>query len=312
MAIVSVNRVGTLTGDERTRKITEQYQVVLDAPTIDINVIADHPDLPKQGDPHPQVNWLFVFNRRYQVELESRLRWVVEVDYEQAIVDDDLFDKFLEGSQVNPFTQPELRPPRKAWRTAEVLRPERFNRCTTKFGELRNSSGTIFETYFPGTLIKNTAGVPPVEPPQRRAFNRIFTLTRYEANYDESNSDNYLGRANATVFKGKPEYTVLCTLMDAENVYVKSATGDRRELALVTYQFEYDPNGQWEDIPNVSMVELVAGERKTILDSDGSPMSHAVFLDVDGAPIDDADGTTAELYTRHFFYEEADFNTLGL
>jgi hypothetical protein len=289
--------------------------VVLDLPSTDDSDIWAHPSLPRIGDTHPDYGWLFVWDRRLRKgEEESRLIVDVEIEYRQVIVDDDTLETVLQSSQPQLFTNPEFRPPTKTWRTAEVIRPLRRHQCTTRNGELRNSTGVLLQVASDNFIV-NTAGEPPTDPPQYRAFNRVFTLTRYEDNYDESLSDLYLGRVNSSTFKGKPEYTVMCTLIDAENKYVQSGNG-LRELALVTYQFEYDRFGHWEDIPNVSLKKWDGTESVaiTVDDENGNqmPIATPMFLDETGDVIPEDDIPGAEVWIRTYPYEEADFDTLGL
>lgn len=311
MAVVSINKLNEVSGSERGTRLVIPYQVVLDDPNTSIDDIYAHPDLPLLGSSHPQIPYLFVFDRTPRQSQDSRLIMVIEVDYQQAIVDNDILDTVLGAAQPNLLEYPEQQNPIKSWRTSEVLRPERYHRCTTKQGQLRQNGSTI-ASIASGRLITNTALIPPEVPPQRRVFNRVFTLTRFEVNWSDSKADPYLGHVNQTTFKGKAPYTVMCTMMDAENKYVRTG-GVLRELALVTYQFEYDRDGHWEDIPNVSTVVLDAGGAQVqLVDSNDTPIVNPVFLDEDGAQIPAASLPTAETYIRAFFYEEAEFNNLGL
>lgn len=310
MAVTSVNRIGTVSGSERSMQLTEVYQAITDSPSTDVNAVLADAGCPQPGQPHPEVSWLFVRDRRPQRQLESRLLWNIEIEYAQFQVTDDILDKVLESSNPYEFEYPEFRPPTKQWRTSEVLRPERFHRCTTRDGQIRQGGSSIL-SISSGNLITNTAGITPDVPPQRRAFNRVFTLTRFEANWDDSKADPYLGFVNSAPFKGKAAYTVLCTMMDAENRYVRTG-GILRELALVTYQFEYDRDGQWEDIPNVSTVEFDGADYVQLLDSAGTPISTPVFLDELGLKIDPANLPADETFIRTFSYEEVDFNDLEL
>lgn len=315
MAVLSINKRSGRSGDEGAMRYEHHYFAVLDDAATPDNEIFGHPDLPQYLDPHPLFGWLFVRNRKLSVPTEDEdRRTIVEViiEYEQLVVDDDVLETVLASANPALLTQPELRLPTKSWRTAEVIRPLRAH--IGRDGEVVNRSNAVVDTFIAGSLITNTARIPPDTPPQYRAFNRVFTLTRYEASYDESLSDNYLGRANSTTFKGKPEYTVLCTLIDAENKYVTAdGGGGSRELALVTYQFEYDANGQWEDIPNVSLEQLNAAgdDWEKIVDENGDPIQHPVPIDIDGRKVD-ADGLpSGELVIRTYPYLEADFNELG-
>lgn len=311
MAVVSISKHGDLTGSERQGRLVQPYVVVVDDPATTLNEIFAHPSLPVQGASHPEIGWLFVFDRRPAFTQDMEEVRIVEVEYAQIVLDNDLLDKVLATSNPLTLEFPELNPPTKQWRTSETIVPERFHRCSTRDGELRDSAGTVVASIASGKLLTNTALIPPVDPPMRRSFGRVFNLTRFENFWTDSLSDPYLGRTNATTWKGKARGTVLCTKMDASNKYVRTM-GTLRELVVVEYEFEYTPLGHWEDHPNVGVTKFNGSSHVAILDDEENPISDPVPLDEAGEPIDPADLPDDELHIRQYKYEEGEFNNLQL
>lgn len=312
MAVVSINRLNRQSTDEQSLRITEVYLAVLDDGNTPLEEIMTHSDMPKPGDAHPEYSWLFVLNRPRRQEQESRLLSEFEVVYGQFIINDDTIDKILQGGDPITLTEPEQRPPTYTWRTVEVQKPLRYHRCTTRGGEVVKGDGTVMLTIASGKMVRNTAMIPFDPPPSYRAFHRVYTARRFESTWNDAAASGFLFRVNSTPFAGKDPYTVICSQLDAETVYVNDGSGAPRLLYAVSYQFEWDEEGQWVDVPNVSAMEFDGSEYTWITDSNGDKVAHAVYLDEAGLALPAGDVEADEMMIRVYPYEETDFSALGL
>jgi hypothetical protein len=313
MAVVGIYKRSAFDGEEFDQRYHHAYFAVLDDPNTPHTEIWGHPDVPAFNSPHPEYGYLFAIDRKLGRPQDEEGRLVVDIDihYGQRVSDNDFLEQVLATSNPAAITNPEIRLPTKAWRTQEVLRPVRHH--VGRIGELRDRFFGGVSLYVPGSFIVNTARVPPEVPSQYRAFNRLFTFTRWEKNYTDEVAALYLGKVNSVTFLGYPDYTVLCTQIDAETRYViPDGGGLPVEYAFVTYGFEYDERGHWEDIPNVSMLQIsIDGlDIERIEDVDGELVPHPVPLDAAGRPIPLNLLPDQELTIRHFPYHEVDLNNI--
>lgn len=312
MAVVSVNRLSEQSGSERSLELSEVYRVVLDDANTPLTDIVNHPDMPQPGQPHPEYSYMFVLDRKPAQSMDSRLVRDFTVEYGQYVIGDDTIDKILQGGDPITLTQPEQRPPVYSWRTVEVQKPLRYHRCSTKNGEVVKGDGTVMASIASGKMVRNTAMIPFDPPPMYRAFHRVYTARRFESTWDDELASAYLFRVNSTPFAGKDPYTVICSQLDAETVYVNDGGGAPRLLYAVSYQFEWDEEGQWVDIPNVSAMEFDGSDYTWITDSEGDKVAHPVYLDEAGLALSAGDVEADEMMIRVYPYEQTDFSSLGL
>lgn len=312
MAVISVNRLSSQSGSEKALELTEVYRVVLDDANTPLPEIMDHPDMPQYGSPHPEIGYIFCLDRKPAQDQDSRTVRDFNVEYGQIILDDDTIAKILQGGDPVALTQPELRPPKAAWRTVEVQKPLRYHRH--RAGEVRDRNGVLSGALIvltAGSPIRNTAGIEPEVPGTYRAFNRVLSFTRFETTFSDPYARQYLGHVNSASFGGTEDYTVLCTLFDAEEVYVQNGT-EVRKLYAVSYAFEHDMEGHWQDVPNVSGEYFDGTDYEPILDKSGFPVRHPVQLKIDGTVKTAVEASTSEIFIRTYPYPEADLNDLGI
>jgi hypothetical protein len=161
-----------------------------------------------------------------------------------------------------------------------------------------------------GETITNAAG-DPLEGLEREREESSWTLTKY---YDEGDDSTilthisaYAGRVNSSSWAGGDPLTWKCYFKGAKKQSISKLDGDDDggllEYVESRWEFRYEPD-TWKLMPwDVGFMELVSGERKTILGSDGKPVKQPVALNANGTKktagqkpdvINDGDG--AEIY----------------
>lgn len=177
-----------------------------------------------------------------------------------------------------------------------------------------------------GDMIVNAAG-DPLEGLQKEREEKTWTLTKFYT--DDSwiaDVDLYAGSVNSDTWDGGDPGTWKCyfksakrreienvargkTASDAgEGTPVSGGTDEVLKLVETVWEFRYEPD-TWKAMPwDVGFHELVSGERKAIVGSDGKSVKQPVALSSNGtkkadgeAPDVIRDGDGAELYPTTTF-----------
>jgi hypothetical protein len=151
----------------------------------------------------------------------------------------------------------------------------------------------------------NSAGDPVDGLTEERALVK-FTYTNTKASEpDFEDLIGYVNTTNKTDFLGCPRRTLRCLGFSGE-------FDDRNQLWSVSVEFLYDPKTWVVEYYDVGFHEIVAGERRVILDIQGNPVTKPVPLNGNGAAVDPGiigiGSTEGWLKTRRVFpYAEKDF-----
>ena len=173
------------------------------------------------------------------------------------------------------------------------------------FWERAGGTSTVpaFEDAY-GESICNAAG-DPIEGLEREREEKTWTLTKY---YDDDSwiedADLYAGAINSDAWAGGDPFTWKCyfkgaKLREIQNVSrdkeassdgegdpVAGGTDENLKVVETVWEFRYEP-GEWKLKPwDCGFMELVSGERKTIVGGDGKPVKQPVALNSDGTKKD--------------------------
>jgi hypothetical protein len=159
-----------------------------------------------------------------------------------------------------------------------------------------------------GDTITNAAG-DPLEGLEKEREETSWSFVKYyedEASL-ESDISAYAGKINSAEWAGGDEKTWKCYFKGAKKQSISKLDGDddagTLEYIESRWEFRYDPE-TWKLMPwDVGFMELVSGERKTIVGQDGKPVKQPVALNADGtkkspgtAPSVINDGDGADVY----------------
>lgn len=177
-----------------------------------------------------------------------------------------------------------------------------------------------------GVMITNAAG-DPVEGLQREREEKTWTLTKfYEDDSWVDDVDLYAGSVNGDTWGGGDAGTWKCYFKSAkrreiENVArdktasdagegepMEGGTDESLKLVETVWEFRYEPD-TWKAMPwDVGFHELVSGERKAIVGSDGKAVKQPVALNSNGTKKADGEapdvirgGDGADLYPTTTF-----------
>lgn len=136
--------------------------------------------------------------------------------------------------------------------------------------------------------ICNAAG-DPLEGLEKEREESSWTLTKYYTANATLEADilAYAGKVNASAWAGGAAKTWKCYFKGAKRQAVSKLDGvdDAGELKFIEsrWEFRYEPD-TWKLMPwDVGFMELVSGERKTILGNDGKPVKQPVALNSNGS-----------------------------
>lgn len=177
-----------------------------------------------------------------------------------------------------------------------------------------------------GEMIVNSAG-DPIEGLEKEREEKTWTLTKFYAD-DAWMGDvaAYAGAVNSDTWDGGDPLTWKCYFKSAKRREIQNVSRDKtassdsegsattggtdEDLVFVetVWEFRYEPE-TWKAMPwDVGFHELVDGERKAIVGSDGKAVKQPVALNTDGtkktageAPSVIRDGEGAELYPQAAF-----------
>jgi hypothetical protein len=134
--------------------------------------------------------------------------------------------------------------------------------------------------------ITNAAG-DPLEGLEREREEVAWSLVRcYTSDANFGSASTYAGTVNSSSWSNYPAKTVKCYLKSAKKVSVSkldgSADGQTLDYIEAHWEFRYDPD-TWKCKPwDVGFTELVSGDRKTVVGSDGRPVKQPVALNSNG------------------------------
>jgi hypothetical protein len=138
-----------------------------------------------------------------------------------------------------------------------------------------------------GVVITNSAK-DPLEGLEREREERGWGLTKFYANDADWTAarDAYAGKVNSATWAGGAAKTWKCYFKGAKIREISKFEGDTDGGTLkfveTQWEFRYEPD-TWSCKPwDVGFMELVSGQRKVILGSDGKPVKQPVALNSDG------------------------------
>lgn len=138
-----------------------------------------------------------------------------------------------------------------------------------------------------GDTITNAAG-DPLEGLEKEREESSWTLTKYYTSSSTLETDiaAYAGKVNSGTWAGGAAKTWKCYFKGAKRQAVSKLDGvdDAGELEFIEsrWEFRYEPD-TWKLKPwDVGFMELVSGERKTIVGNDGKPVKQPVALNSNG------------------------------
>jgi hypothetical protein len=166
-----------------------------------------------------------------------------------------------------------------------------------------------------GTAITNSAK-DPIEGLEKEREESSWSLIKtYEAQADlEADISAAAGAVNDAAWAGNDEKCWKCYFKGAQKRSISKFDGDEDggllEYIESRWEFRLDP-GTWKCMPwDVGFMELVSGQRKAILGSDGKPVKQPVGLNANGtkqspgsAPNVINDGDGVDLYPTADFGE---------
>lgn len=138
-----------------------------------------------------------------------------------------------------------------------------------------------------GDIITNAAK-DPIEGLERERADIGWILTKCYANDAALEADivAYSGRTNSGTWAGYGEHQWKCDYMGSEGKEISKFESDEDDGVLkyveAQWEFRHDPQ-TWKCMPwDCGFMELVSGQRKAILGSDGKPVKQPVALNSDG------------------------------
>lgn len=261
MAVVSYQRIvdGTSLAGKfgESLQATERWQIRVDTPTTTKNsmltFIATTAGV-KWGSAHFEFSALKAMEFDFAPESKDGLRWILTVRY------------YIPPTAKTPKTNGI---PEDVW---------------------ERSGGTTTIPAFTdkdGVTICNAAG-DPLEGLEEEREETSWSLTKYYTASATLETDiaAYAGKVNSGTWAGGAAKTWKCYFKGAKRQSVSKLDGtdDAGTLDFIEsrWEFRYDPT-TWKLMPwDVGFMELVSGERKTILGNDGKPVKQPVALNSNG------------------------------
>lgn len=159
-----------------------------------------------------------------------------------------------------------------------------------------------------GNAILNSAG-DPFDPPLVIDDSRpVIQFTRNELTFDAALAYSYRDKLNSAIWNGGAPKTWK----------INAITGKRDFHAevgfywIVDYEFEYNPLTWRKIILNQGMTQKVGGVKKSILSSDGVPISQPAPLSSSGAQVPPSSLPGSAVWLTFDVYETTDFAAFNL
>ena len=220
--------------------------------------------LPVVYEPHPTDPQSFAKSATCRPDSGSAGKtWIVTVTYDNKVELD-------QGGDGAPETDPTLRAPKVSWSGA-------------KFSKRVNKDRD-------GNAVLNSARQPFDPPPERDMSRRVLTITRIEADYDDSVAEDYEDAVNSDTFYGRAPGKAKMDSITAHRHYENGT-----KYWEVTYVIHFSKDG-WQleglDIGNKYMdadgaIWPTDGNVKKLLDGEGGLLADdedAVYLPFDVYP----------------------------
>ncbi len=286
MAVVSVNIIseGLRSWKElgAGRGYTVQYLVILDDPTDSPGVARTAGGIPEVGDAYAWDVTATCKRVEATVASESRLKYIVSVDYETPTANTPTSD--------DPLTDPV----QIHWTTQ--IRTE------------------VLDKDIYGTNVRNSAGDKFDPPLVQDLYDPLVTITRNELVYNPAFAQSYRGAVNEdyVIIAGMPAALAqaLCLQYDADSEV-------RNGIAFwrVTYQIAFRAETWARGLLDLGMREItVAGDltsdKTWIKDDQDREVREAVRLNGLGQPL--ANDAAAGIYGSFATYPLKEFGLLGL
>lgn len=224
----------------------------------------------------------------------TRLLWIVTAEYSSEV---DPAQGQNPTLQENPLNRPPV----------------------IRWGSVRRTE--VAERDKDGNPIQNSAKDRFVDPPvERERTNRVVTITKNLATFDDDYFAQFIGAVNSSAFLGKPERCWQCQDITSELAFEDDKDGNRTFFYPTTLVLEYQrqqidgndgsTHGGWDvGILDRGFNKLVGAERQRILDEHDNPVVDQVNLDLAGGVL--AAGTAGKfLWFR--ILDELDFSGLGI
>lgn len=138
-----------------------------------------------------------------------------------------------------------------------------------------------------GATITNAAG-DPIEGLEKEREETSWSLTKHYETESAMQADilAYAGKVNASSWASGAEKTYKCYFKGSKKQSISrldgTEDGGTLEFIESRWEFRYEPS-TWKLMPwDVGFMELVSGQRKAILGSDGKPVKQPVALNSNG------------------------------
>jgi hypothetical protein len=279
-----------------------RYKVFTDSASDNQVTILLHPDCPKWGTAFSVGGYtdpLAYCNRVYARPDggKNRISWIVEAEYERSVTN---------ITQADP--DPRNRPAVVTWDS------EPSNKIMTQ-GYLVNDDGSVDAL----GGITNSAGDPPLDPPEIPYDLEVMIVDINLASFDTSLARQFANKVNDIEWLGFPAFTLLCKPIKSRTEYVEIPNPSGGEPTLLTYyptqfRFVYDPETWDKQFQDAGMRYLdITGFWNEFTDKYGNPVSSPARLAGDGTPLDNDAPYTDTKYRRYRPENfTVDFNLLDL
>lgn len=154
-----------------------------------------------------------------------------------------------------------------------------------------------------GKPVVNAAGDPFLEAITREEARGFLKFVRNEASPPVALQNAYTNAINRDSFQGAPRETVRCSGITWEEEHDK----DYGTYYVVSYEFEFRPQGWKRKVLNAGLRELVAGKRKQIL-VQGNPVNDPVCLSRTGQKLNPG---VPPIYLEFEPYQKLSFSAFG-
>lgn len=160
-----------------------------------------------------------------------------------------------------------------------------------------------------GDPILTSVGLPPTTLPEKDVADRVFSVEKETATWDESVADQFAGVLNSAPFLGKPARTVLCADLGAASAFENGVSHWVRTMEFVYRRSGWDFQRLDADVYENASSEA-GGVRLRIKDAGGDPIGDPVPLDGAGGVVEAADLPDDAFFHTDELLDEDDLNDL--